>query len=253
MDRFEALVLNYGGGEQTVAICVMIAEGVLPRPHRIVMADTSREVSSTWNYLTEHVRPYLERHSLPAVEVASHDLATVDIYSHKGTLLLPVFHTTGKMSAWCSGEWKTEVVHRHLRSSGVTSATQWIGYAYDEPRRWKGKCLEDAPWRIAFPLVDRMIVKADCPVIIKKAGLPPVRKSRCFMCPNQPNAEWRELRDHSPEEFEAACRIDEEVREDDEFGSVFLHESKVPLRVADLEAADRKEPNRQCTLGICFV
>ena len=253
-NRYETQVLNYGGGSQTVTICVLIAEGILPRPDRIVMADTSREVESTWDYLEQHIRPYLSRHDLDVeVEVAPHTLATCDLYSYKGTLLIPVFTATGKMSSWCSGEWKTEVVRRHLRASGVKSATQWIGYAHDERRRWKDKPIEEGPWRLRFPLVEMMLVKADCPRIIRKAGLPLPRKSRCSICPNQPNAEWRELRDGSPEEFEAACRLDEQIRDDDDEHAVFLHQSRVPLREADLDAPDRKEPSRQCTLGLCFV
>lgn len=253
-ERFSTQVLNYGGGNQTVAMCVLIAEGVLPRPDRIVMADTSREVQSTWDYLLEEVKPYLEKHGL-SVEIASRDLATVDLYSKKGTtLLLPVFTQTGKLRTFCSGEWKTDVVKRHLRASGVTSATQWIGYAFDERRRWEGKQMEDGPWRIRFPLVELGIVSADCPVIAKRAGFKKVpRKSRCWCCPNQANAEWRQLRDELPEQFEAACRLDEEVRAEDEMGGVFLHQDRVPLREADLERPDRKEPNRQCTLGVCFV
>ena len=252
-DRFATQVLNYGGGSQTICICVLIAEGVLPRPDRIVIADTGREVRSTWDYLHQHITPYLKKRGL-SVEIASHDLATVDLYSLKSeTVLIPVFTQTGKMRSWCSGEWKTSVVRRYLRASGVASATQWIGYALDEKRRWQGKSTEDGPWRLRFPLVELGIVQADCAVIIKKAGLPEARKSRCWMCPNQPNAEWRQLRDEFPKEFEDACRLDDEIREEDDEHAFFLHQSRVPLREADLSAADRKEPNRQCTLGTCFV
>lgn len=252
MDRYATQVLNYGGGSQTVAMCVLIANGVIPKPDRIVIADTSREVKSTWDYLTEHVQPFLKPHGL-SVEIAPHSLATVDLYSHKGTLEIPVYTETGKFSSYCSGEWKTQVLRRYLRDNGIKTATQWIGYAFDEKRRWKGKPTVDGPWKIRFPLVEFGIVKADCPVIIKKAGLPPVSKSRCYMCPNQPNREWRELRDNSPAEFERACAVDEAVRDEDEHGAVFLHHSRVPLREADLDASDRKLPDRQCTLGVCFV
>lgn len=246
-------VLNYGGGTQTVAMCVLIANGILPRPDRIVMADTSREVQSTFDYLEAHTRPLMRSVGLE-IEIAPHTLATVDLYSHKGTLLLPVFTDEAKFSSWCSGEWKTEVIHRHLRATGVAGeCVNWVGYAFDEKRRWKGKNLIDGPWRLLLPLVDRMITTADCQRIIRHAGLPRPPKSRCFMCPNQPNAEWRELREGSPAEFEAACVIDEAVRDDDEFGTVYLHQSRVPLREADLDAPDRREPDRQCSLGLCFV
>lgn len=251
-ERYATQVLNYGGGRQTVAMCVLVAEGLLPRPDRIVIADTGREAASTWAYLAGQIRPYLAKFDL-AVEVAPHSLATVDIYAHNGDLLLPVFTQTGKLSAYCSGEWKRDVVRRHLRASGIKSATCWIGYGFDEKRRWKGKGDPDGPWAVRFPLVELMVDAAGCERIIAKAGLPMPEKSRCWMCPHQPNAEWRQLRDELPEQWEQACDLDDELREADEMGGVFLHQSRVPLRDADLEAADRREPSRQCTLGVCFV
>lgn len=36
-------ILNYGGGRQTVAMCILIKRGVLPRPDHIIIADTGRE------------------------------------------------------------------------------------------------------------------------------------------------------------------------------------------------------------------
>src|SRR5205823_5953839 len=46
-----ATVLAYGGGTQTVGMCLLVGTGSLPRPDRIVMADTGREVRSTFAYL----------------------------------------------------------------------------------------------------------------------------------------------------------------------------------------------------------
>lgn len=241
-------ILSYGGGRQTVAMLVLVCEGLLPRPDRIVTADTSREVRSTWDYLTDVMGPYLAKHDL-RVEVAPHSLATVDVYGHNGDLLLPAYTQTGKLPTYCSNEWKARVVQRYLRADGITAATQWIGYAFDERKRWN-KPEEEGPWKRRFPLVELMIRTVDCPKIVGKAGLRVPTKSRCWNCPHQTNEEWREL---PPDEFEAACRLDDEIRDNDERGGVYLHESRVPLREADLSAPDRKEPNRQCGLGLCMI
>lgn len=241
-------ILSYGGGRQTVAMLVLVAKGVLPRPDRIVTADTSREVGTTWSYLNEHVQPFLANYGM-AVEVAPHSLATVDVYAHNGDLLLPAYTESGKLPTYCSNEWKGRVVQRYLRAEGITKAMQWIGFAFDERKRWN-KEETAGPWQQRFPLVELMIRTVDCPAIIRSAGLPVPFKSRCWNCPHQTNEEWREL---PPDEFEKACLLDEEVRENDTHGGVWLHESRVPLRVADLSAPDRKTPSRQCGFGNCFV
>ena len=111
-------ILSYGGGRQTVAICVLIARGLWPKPDRIVIADTGRENPMTWAYLSAHVRPLLALLGL-TVEIAPHSLSMVDMYAHNGDLLLPVFTQTGKLPTFCSNEWKSRVVTRYLSGEGI--------------------------------------------------------------------------------------------------------------------------------------
>lgn len=271
--RPEIEILNYGGGRQTVAECVLVKRRILPKPDRIIIADTGREKSSTWDYLTEVTQPLLASIGLSA-EIAPRALAYVDIYGLNGDLLLPVFTPTGKLSAFCSDEWKGQVVKRylHLLSLGYTPTeiatlsesrvreemkrrieerfTNWIGFAWDERKRIKGT--EGRK----FPLCDLMLTKADCIKIIQDEGLPLPPPSSCWMCPNMPNEEWRYIRDNYPGDFEQACQIDDEVRTEDlerGNGGVWLHESRVPLRQANLDVDDRKGPARQCGLGLCMI
>lgn len=264
-------VLSYGGGWQTTGILVLIAQGKLPRPDRIVIADTGRERKTTWRYLESVARPQMQAIGLE-IEIAPRNLAYVDIYAHNGDLLLPVYTKTGKLSAFCSNEWKARVVKRYLhltalgceeiaalsradveramRQSVEYSATNWIGFTYDERDRIKGST---GRW---FPLVEMMLTKADIKTIIRTAGWPDPTSSACWMCANLDNAEWRNIRKNDPADFEAACQLDEEIREHDLFNGgtgVWLHHSRVPLREADLEVEDRKESGRQCGLGLCFV
>lgn len=244
-------VLNYGGGRQTVALLLLVKRGVLPQPDRIVIADTGRENPSTWEYRAKHTEPLAQSMGL-TIEIAPRSLAYVDLYAHNGDLLLPVWTKTGKLSAYCSTEWKARVVDRYLRDSGVTSSKRlnWIGFALDERKRVKG---HDGR---RFPLLELGLTKRDCIQIIKDANLPLPPPSSCWMCPNKPNAEWRYLRDNYPAAFAQACGLDDEVRAEDiaNGGSgVWLHHSRVPLREADIDAEDRQEPSRQCGLGMCLV
>jgi hypothetical protein len=256
----KATVFSYGGGRQTVAMCVLIARGVLPKPDRIVIADTSRENPSTWEYLEQHVQPMLNEHGL-TVEVASHELATVDLHGKNGDLLLPVFTQTGKLQTYCSNEWKRRVVDRHLRKAGITGGILWIGFAFDEKRRWNKKDKHGQPfhgrqsgkWLQICPLVDLMVNTAACAKIVRDAGLPPAPHSSCWMCPHKRNAEWRDIRDNYPDQWREAIQLDEELRNEDERGGVFLHHSRQPLNIANIDDDESKPVVQQCTLGSCFV
>jgi len=245
-----AQVLSFGGGVQSVAMCLLVARGVLPRPDWIVCADTGREAQSTWDYLDGYLRPFLAEFGL-IVHVAPHSLATVDLYAQNGDLLLPVYTATGKFRTYCSNEWKAWVNQRWLRERGVTSADQWIGFTLEERRRVKAE--RPGPWRRVYPLLDHLLTRSDCEQVIRDRGLPLPAKSACFMCPHRTNEEWRFIRDTYPDQWKEAIRIDEEIREADDRGAVYLHQSRVPLAEADLDVRDRREPDRQCGLGNCFL
>lgn len=245
-------VLSYGGGRQTVAMVLLVLHELLPRPDLVLIADTGREARSTWEYLDAYVRPALADARIP-MHVAPHSLATVDCYS-KGSrsVLLPVYTATGKLQTWCSNEWKAYVCQRYLRSLGIRSAVSWIGFTVDESHRDKGE--GKSPWWRAYPLIDQIpMTRTDCELLIERLGWPLPAKSACYCCPHRNNAEWRFIRDTYPDQWQAAIALDQELRDEDEQGGVWLHQSRVPLAEADLDAPDRREPNRQCALGLCWI
>lgn len=243
------VVLSYGGGTQTVAMCLLVAQGRLPRPDRVVFADTGREVASTAAYRDEFVAPLLREVGLE-IETAPHVLAAVDLHAHNGDLLLPAFTATGKLRTWCSNEWKAYVIRRHLRATGVPAATCWIGFSLDERRRVKGGKPEPS-WPRVYPLINLALTKVDCQNLIRAQGWPLPLKSRCWMCPHQSNEEWRSL---PKDELAQAIVLDDEIREADERGGLFLHHSRRPLSEVDLGEQDRRIPEgAQCGFGGCWT
>jgi len=205
-------ILSYGGGTQTAAMCVLVAQGKLPRPDYVIAADTGREMPTTWEYADTHMRPLLAAVGLD-LHIAPHDLATVDLYSGNADLLVPAYTDTGKLPTYCSNEWKQRVVRRYARQvlGCGTDMVNWIGFSLDEVKRIKG---EEGR---RYPLIDLMLTKADCEHIITAAGLPLPRKSRCWMCPHQHNAEWREVRADAFL-WRQAIELDQEIRDMDERG-----------------------------------
>lgn len=244
------VVWSYGGGVQSVAIGVLIREGVLPKPDLAVIADTGREVRSTWDYLRGVMQPYLDPIGLK-IEVAPHSLATVDLASGNGDILVPAFTAEGRLPTFCSGEWKREVVSRWLRSRGVEDCDIWIGYSIDEMRRVSAK--DRRKWlRQQFPLIDKFLNRAMCRTLIEKAGLPVPHKSRCFMCPHQNEEEWREVYD-DPAEWERACSVDDEIRASDpEQKGLYVHYSRMPLRTVNLSEGIQP-PVMPCEGGHCWT
>jgi hypothetical protein len=252
LDGTRTDVWSYGGGTQSIAIAVLVSQGRLPKPARVVIADTGREARSTWEYTDQWVRPLLSPLGL-TVEVVGHNLSTVDLYGHNGDLLLPVFTETGKMPTLCSNEWKKRVIRRYLRSVGYgpdKPIRMWLGMSVDEMHRAGPS---DVDWLSHhYPLLlDVQLRREECRTLILKAGLPDPPRSACWMCPHRQNDEWAAL---PADEFDKAVALDEEIRV--KHPGVYLHRSSKPLRDVDLtpvESALPLFPNDGCESGYCYV
>lgn len=232
-----AQVLSFGGGTQSAAIAVLVAQGTLPRPERVVIADTGREASETWAYLDAHIRPLLASVGL-AVDVVPHTYATVDLHALNGDLLIPAYTAggDGKLPTYCSTEWKTRVIRRWLREQGYgphRPVDLWLGFSTDEAAM-RAKDADVAWVRHRFPIAMwHPLSRTECVRLVERAGLPTPPRSRCWMCPHQGNAEWRDLRDRHPRDFAEAVALDEAMRARDP--NVFVHRSGVPLALANLD------------------
>lgn len=256
MGSDRTLVWSYGGGVQTAAIAVLVRNGGLPSPDITVMADTGREGTATWDYLRDVIAPYLAPVGV-TVEIAPHSLATTDLYAHNGDLLMPAYTRDGKLPTFCAGEWKRDVVRRHLRARGVGACNLWLGISFDERERAKpsGK-----KWvSHLFPLVDNFVSREGCLLLVEKAGLPRPPKSSCWMCPHRKNEQWRDLRDNYPEDWRKAVALDGAVRGTDEAAGksgVWMHESRVPLAMAPIDepAGGQLELfGHGCASGYCWT
>ena len=227
-----AIIHSYGGGVQSAAIAVLVVQGRLPRPERIVMADTGREASLTWAYLHEHIDPLLALAELK-VEIAPHSLSKVDTHAKTGAgrPLFPVFTDSGgRLPNLCSVEWKRRVVGRWLRAEGYgprKPVVQWLGISTDEVHRMKPSDLEWAA--LDFPLIDLNLKRSDCITLVEKAGLPTPPRSSCWMCPFRSDAEWMSLRERGDGDWDRAVKMDRQIRKDGIAGELFLHRSARPL------------------------
>ena len=252
-------VFSYGGGVQSIAIVVLILQGKLPRPDFVCIADTGREKATTWDYLDNFTGPALEQVGLPVHRphkdkyAYKHD----DIFSGD-TLLIPAFTTensqVSKLSGYCSKWWKKETVDNFLKREfciAKADTRNWIGFSTDEPKRFHRMMASDdyRDGRIFIPLVEAVRMnRGECVELVRAFGWPTPPRSSCWMCPNARDDEWREIKENRPEEFEAAFKLDEEIRLRDPHA--WLHESAKPLREVDLSRDGQRE---MCLEGNCFT
>ena len=256
-------VFSSGGGTKSCAISVLIIQGRLPRPDWIVIADTGREMPTTWQYLDAVVRPAFQKIGLEVHRISKEEFASPwgrGVFATSGHLMIPAFTNqrgeVSKLSAFCSSAWKAEVRDRWFsKKHGITRSHRrhWIGYSLDEPKRWsrmmKGKEFTDG--LIRLPLVHDIPTRRHEEIeIVEKMGWPKPPRSRCFDCPNQSDYEWAEVSTDHPVHFQQAITRDELIRERDPHA--FLHSTATPLKDVDLSKADDLFSG-SCATGDCFL
>jgi hypothetical protein len=216
------IVWSYGGGQQTAAIAVLIHQGKLPKPDITVMADTGREAQITWDYLNQVMSSYLAQVGI-TVEIAPHSLATVDLYSPQGDILIPAYTKNGKLPTFCSVEWKQRPVRRYLRQRGVKQCRMWLGISTDEFQRAK---TSNVKWIInEYPLLKMVPMnRIESRRLVMNEGLPEPPRSSCWMCPHRSNREWLAL---GSQDFGKAQQLEVKMREKD--AELWLHKSRQPL------------------------
>lgn len=255
-------VFSSGGGTQSACISALICQGKLPKPDIMVIADTGREMPTTWEYLDAVIRP-----AMAAIGVEVHRVLTRDwvspadkhVFHTNGSLLIPAFSnmhgTPSKLSSFCSDKWKVRVITRWLKKVhglGRSQCRKWIGFSLDETKRVL-RMQEGHEYKaglIRFPLVhDVPTRRQEAIQIVERMGWPTPPRSRCWMCPNQSDYEWREVKER-PELWNAATSLDFSIRAGDPHA--FLHSTLQPLSQADLTKPDDLFSG-SCASGVCFL
>lgn len=244
-----------GGGRQSAGIAALIVQGRLPKPDAVVMTALKNEKRSTWDYVCGYIRPAMRALGIPFTIVPSVKYATKGLFGgeERKTPLMPVYTNQsgrpGKLSEWCSGEWKREVAlrwaaneHPEWKSVGVDN---WVGISTNESGRRRSPRRQ---WfRPVYPLLDVVPSHVDdCLQAVAAIGWPPPPRSRCRSCPNQSDSEWLEL---TPEELESAAKVEDEIRAVDPHA--YLHKTLVPLRMVAFDPSDTKHSGG-CSAGMCY-
>lgn len=248
-------IWSSGGGVQSTAIAALICAGTLPRPDLAMIVDTTRERSTTWEYLEQVTRPALLAVGVDLVRVSAADYADTDLFEGEDRrLLIPVYTADtsergGKLLNHCSTRWKRRVAQRWARAQGVQAAAVWYGISTDELRRVR--LSREQWWEHTYPLVDLRMSRADCYAAVRRAGWPEPPKSSCWMCPHMRPEEWQEIKLTRPDEFRAAAALERQVQETQP--NAYLTRAMTPLDGQDFEDLSMPLDLGGCDSGMCFV
>jgi hypothetical protein len=264
-------VLSLGAGVQSTTLALMAAHGEIEPPDRAIFADTQSEPAAVYTHLrwliSDNVLPF-PVHIVTAGNLRNQIVAGMLNGSSRIDGHPPFFSPPGGMiHRQCTHDFKIVPLRKKIRelagikqrSSGPKQpvVTLIIGISRDEAHRMRSP---DFRWiKNEYPLVDRGITRRDCLRWLFEHGYPRPRKSACFFCPYQSNAEWDDLRKHDWVAWDEAVQIDALIRPGSSHKAKgaewYLHRSLRPLAEALLTPMDEGQPDlfgNECE-GMCGV
>lgn len=254
-------LLSLGAGVQSTTLALMVAEGRLDRLDGAIFADTGWEPRRVYAHL-DRLEQVLVDAGVPVYRVSKGDLRRDAIDPQHRYASIPYFvrnpdGTDGMGRRQCTSEYKLAPIGRKVRELlGAAApdfrrvpkgriAEQWIGFSTDEIHR-----VSDANGvsyiRKRYPLLELGMDRKACRRWLESRGWTQVAKSACIGCPYHGNRQWRELRDHHPDEWADAVDFDQQIRKGGARGlplngEAFLHRSRVPLDEAPIDHVTRAE------------
>lgn len=284
-DHNALVVQNLGGGVQSTTGALAAEQGLIPKPDLSIFADTMREPEMVYHHMhwlcgvelveVEEIGGGKRLVPLPGIwqkGVLSwpvHVVSTGDIQGevykaqHEERWDAIPFHVAtedggGMLGRSCTRKYKLYAIRAEIKrilgyeTSQAVKKTErpvicQIGISLDEVHRAKDS---DVPWITnEFPLLDLGWTRNACLIWLQENGYPDPPKSACYFCPFRSNASWLNLKEKSPEDFERACKLDEQLREEPlrgVKGVPYVHFSRKPLREVNL---NRHRPQGQTTLA----
>lgn len=250
-------LLSLGAGIQSTVLALMAAsgEGNLGELDGAVFADTGWEPSAVYDHLNR-LEGVLAAAGIPLYRVSKGSLRDDSLNPEHRYASVPCFvrnpdGTPGMGRRQCTSEYKLGPINRKVRELlGAAppdyrrvpkgqSCEQWIGFSTDEIQRVSDK---DRVSYITkrYPLLDLDMSRADCERWLRRHSWTSVTKSACIGCPFHGNKQWREMRDHHPDEWADACAFDVAIRNGGakdlpDGAEAFLHSSRVPLAKAPID------------------
>ena len=245
-------IISLGAGVQSSTMALMAAEGELtPMPDCAIFADTGAEPKHVYDFLdyVESLVPFpvyrvmegkgLERRTISALEAG--EFSPVPFRTESAG------SGGGMLRRQCTGEFKIKPIERKVRElvglkkgqrgPKEVAVQQWIGISMDESVRMKPSRVK---WiEHIWPLIEKDMYRYDCINWMREHGYREPSKSACYFCPYHDNATWQNMKDHDPDSWERAVKMDELIRNGvrGTTEKLYLHRSMQPLTECDFDPA----------------
>lgn len=264
-------LLSLGAGVQSTTLLLLAAEGRLPGLDGAVFADTGWEPAAVYEHLDRLEREVAQPAGIPIYRVSAGNIRRDALDPAHRFASMPLFIKNqdggdGMTRRQCTAEYKLKPIKKKVRELlGYVHPTpvprgmhaeQWIGISRDEFGRAKDSGINYL--RSAFPLLDldgaadgrEGWTRADCLRYLRSRGWATTPKSSCVGCPFHGNAQWRRLRDETPDEWADAVDFDRAIRAGNARGNAngkpllseaYLHRSRLPLDQAPIDRVTAHE------------
>ncbi|MFC9327912.1 hypothetical protein [Kitasatospora sp. NPDC057015] len=242
---------------------LLSALGELPKLDFAIFADTGWEPARVYSHLDRVEREIADPAGIPILRVSAGNirkdaLGPAHRFASMPLHILNRDGSPGMSRRQCTGEYKIKPIKRQVRGllgypypSRIprdVHVEQWIGISTDEFHRAKDSDVRYA--RNRFPLLELGMSRDDCLSLLAEHGLQSTPKSSCLGCPFHGNAQWRQIRDETPEEWADVVEFDAQIRAGNAranadgrplLGQAYLHRSRVPLGEAPIDRLTRRE------------
>lgn len=233
------------------------AEGILPKVDYAIFADTGWEPRAVYAHLDRLERNIAAPAGIPVLRVSSGNIRDDALNpDHRfASMPLHILNKDGKKGMTrrqCTGEYKIKPIKKKVREllgypypqriPKSVFVEQWVGISTDEFHRAKDA---DVHYMRNFhPLIEMGWSRGDCTRYLTSLGLADTPKSSCLGCPFHGNAQWRQIRDTSPDEWQDVVEFDAAIRQGNAhatatgsalLGQAFLHRSRLPLDSAPID------------------
>ncbi|WP_078948611.1 hypothetical protein [Streptomyces noursei] len=233
------------------------AEGILPKVDYAIFADTGWEPKAVYAHLGRLEREVAAPAGIPILRVSSGNIRNDALNPERRFASMPLYIRNpdgkeGMTRRQCTGEYKIKPIKKKVREllgypypqriPKDVFVEQWVGISTDEFHRAKDADVKYMHNR--HPLIDLGWSRADCVRYLTSLGLADTPKSSCLGCPFHGNAQWRHIRDTSPEEWRDVVEFDAAIRRGNAranaegnrlLGEAYLHRSRVPLDQAPID------------------